>query len=483
MGRLTAFGSHITLSLVKNTCARGTTPRRRCSAFMVSICAIGLLSALPAHAEIAPLFRLFLLDGTIVPCLGEYARVGERVVFTLPLSAEGATELASLPATRVDWTRTDQYADSLRAARYADSRGESDFADLAGDVARILNEIALAGDAPRKLQLAVEARRRLDSWPREHYGYRTGDIAQIVELVDQAISEFRVASGENRFDLTFVASPEPPKRIELLAAPSTEQLLEGAAAVADRADDPAERLTLFESLARALDKNAATLSVPAFTRLKSLVTSRIRTERLVEAAYGRLAVRADRSAERRARRGDVRGVEREIARVQREDQRLGGKRPDRVSAILVTLRERLDAARRLRLARDQWSVKVTAFRSYRRAIAAPLADLRLMSRGLDDIKRLAGPAAVELPALAKRATDAAKALARIVPPADLASAHALMKTAAQLATQAVSTRSAAVTSGAMDQAWQASSAAAGALMLLARAKQDLDAALAPPGSR
>jgi hypothetical protein len=179
----------------------------------------------------------------------------------------------------------------------------------------------------------------------------------------------------------------------------------------------------------------------------------------------------------------VRGVEREIARVQREDQRLGGKRPERVSAILVTLQERLDAARRLRLARDQWSVKVIAFRSYRRAIAAPLADLRLISRGLDDIKRLAGPSAAELPVLTKRATDAVKALALVVPPADLASAHALMKTAAQLATQAVSTRGAAVTRGAMDQAWQASSAAAGALMLLARAKQDLDTALAPPGSR
>jgi len=280
-----------------------------------------------------------------------------------------------------------------------------------------------------------------------------------------------------------VASPEPPKPIELLAEPTPEQLLEGAVAVADRADDPAERLTLFESLARALDKDAATLGIPVFTRLKSLVTSRIRTERLVEAAYTRLVVTANRAAERSALRGDVRSVEREIARVQREDQRLGGKRPDRVSAILVTLRERLDAARRLRLARDQWSVKVVAFRSYRRAIAAPLADLRLMSEGLDDIKRLAGPAAAELPALAKRATNAAKALALVVPPTDLASAHALMKTAAQLAMQAVSTRAAAVTSGAIDQAWQASSAAAGALMLLARAKHDLDTALAPPGFR
>ncbi len=42
------------------------------------------LSALPAQAEVAPLFRLFLRDGTVVTCLGEYARVGERVVFTLP---------------------------------------------------------------------------------------------------------------------------------------------------------------------------------------------------------------------------------------------------------------------------------------------------------------------------------------------------------------------------------------------------------------
>ena len=64
-----------------------------------------------------------------------------------------------------------------------------------------------------------------------------------------------------------------------------------------------------------------------------------------------------------------------------------------------------------------------------------------------------------------------------------AQAAALLKTAAHLAMQAVATRGTAVTSGAMDQAWQASSAAAGALMLMARAKQELETALAPPGSR
>jgi hypothetical protein len=481
--RLTALGSHTTLSSVTIIRARSPRAHRRRSAIVASLLVAGCLAATTVDAEIAPLFRLFLLDGTIVTCLGEYARVGERVVFTLPLTTDGATELTSLAAARVDWTRTEKYAESLRAARYADARGESDFADLAGDVARILNEIAFTNDASHKLQLAVEARRRLDSWPREHYGYRTADIAQIVELVDQAISEFRVASGENRFDLTFVASPEPPKPMELLPAPSTEQLLQNAASIADSADNPAERLSLLETLSSTLDKNATALRAPVYTYLKAIVTARIRTERAVEASYSRLAVTASRSAERRALRGDVRGVEREIQHVQREDRRLGEKRPDRVSAILAILRERLDSARRLRLARDQWSVKVTAFRNYRRAIAAPLADLRGMAGGLDDIKRLAGPSASELPNLAKQATSATKALALVVPPTDLASAHMLIKTAAQLAMQAVTARGAAVTTGAMDQAWQASSAAAGALMLLARAKQDLDAALTPPGSR
>jgi hypothetical protein len=457
-------------------------PRKR-ARLAVALLAFAFVASGSAHAEIPPYFRLFLQDGTIVTCLGEYARVGERVVFTLPLAGESHAELASLPVSVVDWTRTDRYAESLRAARYADTRGEGDFADLAGDVARVLNEIALSDDTTRRLQLALEARRRLDTWPRAHYEYRAADVGQIVELVDQAISEFRADAGENRFDLTFVATPERPAPVALLDVPSAEDFLTGALAVAIRADNPAERLTLLESLARAIDGAASVLGGAISSRLQTLVRTHIRTERKIETAYANLAASAARKADQSATRGDVRGVEQVMDRVRREDGRLGGKRPERVSALLAMLQDRLDAARRLRLARDQWSVKVTAFRSYRRAVSAPLGELRLMSAGLDDIKRLAGPSAAELPALAGRAATAAKALATIVPPSDLAPAHALIRSAAQLAMQAVRTRGTAVTSGAMDQAWQASSAAAGALMLLSRAKQDLDAALAPPGSR
>jgi hypothetical protein len=104
-----------------------------------------------------------------------------------------------------------------------------------------------------------------------------------------------------------------------------------------------------------------------------------------------------------------------------------------------------------------------------------------MASSLDDIKRLAGPEATQLPRLLERVAQVLRALASIVPPSDLAPVHTLIESAARLAEQAVLTRRSAVTSGAMDQAWQASSAAAGALMLLDRAKHDIESAMAPPG--
>ena len=50
----------------------------------------------PALAE-PSVFQLFLLDGTAIATLGEFARVGDRVVFTLPMSATRGI-LGSLPA-------------------------------------------------------------------------------------------------------------------------------------------------------------------------------------------------------------------------------------------------------------------------------------------------------------------------------------------------------------------------------------------------
>lgn len=461
-----------------NTARRAPSARVAHARLRYLALAVLLLCAVPASAQNAPLFRLFLNNGTIVSCLGEYARVGDRVVFTMPVG--DGSQLMSLSENVVDWARTEQYTASLRAARYADSRGEADFSALAGEVAAVLNEIAITSDPGRKLQLALAARRRLDAWPRDHYNYKAADVRQIVQLVDEAISEMRAAAGEQQFDFSLEANVQPSE-VPVLPDPTVAESLTSAAAVAELADDPSEKLTLLESLAQAIDKATAVLSPAVATHLQVLVRGRLRAEQQVEADYSRLSSVASEDAKTRAARADVRGVEKVIARVQAEDERLGHQRPERVAALLASVRDELDSARRLRLARDQWSVKIRTYRSYRRAVSAPLASLDLMASSLDDIKRLAGPEASQLPRLLERVAQVLRSLASIVPPTDLAPVHTLIESAARLAEQAVLTRREAVASGGMDEAWQASSAAAGALMLLDRAKHDIDSAMAPPG--
>jgi hypothetical protein len=62
---------------------------------------------------------------------------------------------------------------------------------------------------------------------------------------------------------------------------------------------------------------------------------------------------------------------------------------------------------------------------------------------------------------------------KVTPPAEVSAAHATLQASAALAAQAGSTRYDAIRSGNMDTAWQASSAASGALMLLDRAIEEL----------
>jgi hypothetical protein len=73
--------------------------------------------------------------------------------------------------------------------------------------------------------------------------------------------------------------------------------------------------------------------------------------------------------------------------------------------------------------------------------------------------------------------------AAIAPPDELAPAHALLISAVQLAGTAAQIRRAATMAGDMTRAWDASSAAAGALMLGARARADMQIQLRPPQIR
>ena len=82
--------------------------------------ALALLSLL-MHALIAgaapsdhdaTLFRVFLKDGASLVSYGEIARVGDRVIFSMPTGAGSPPplHLTNVAADRVDWPRTDRYA-------------------------------------------------------------------------------------------------------------------------------------------------------------------------------------------------------------------------------------------------------------------------------------------------------------------------------------------------------------------------------------
>jgi hypothetical protein len=444
---------------------------------------IALLSV-PAQADEASQLRVFLRDGTTLTSFGEYARVGDRIVFSMPLGAtpDGAPrlQLVSLPQHGVDWQRTDAYREAARSTQYAATDGENDFALMTGDVARVLNEIALADDPARRLRLAEQARAQLADWPARHYGYRARDVREIAALIDETISDLRAAAGGNEVDVSFVANVEPPAPVHLLPPPAPREVIAQALSIAEMTDVPADRIAMLRNTIAFIDGSSGAGSDAVLQRARDFAQERLARELDADRRYTGLTRRLTAQAAASAGTGDVRGVERVLARVDRLDEQLGRQRPADVRALVASLQAQLDSARRLRLARDRWRLRRAGYRSYSRFVKSPLAHLDLMRPGLQDIKTLAGPEAATLGRLTERATQVTRELRGVIPPPDLAPVHALLQSACQMAAAAVETRLKAVASGDMATAWNASAAAAGSLMLLARARDDLDRYLAPP---
>jgi hypothetical protein len=422
-----------------------------------------------------PLFRVILNDGTALVSFGEFTRVGDRVVFSMPLDSPRGErlQLVNLPASVVNWDSTEEYTHATRYAQYAASRGEADFAVLTGEVARALNEIALARDVTRKLQIAEQTRRIVTAWPMEHYGYRSTDINDILSLLDGTISDLRGAAGIRTFDFSMVATIEPPS-MPLLPDPTPSQAIDQVILAARLSDVPAERITLLKSALTTIDEKKKLLPRGWVKQTRGSVQKMLDAEIAVERRYADLSQSTVSKAVSSASKGDVRGVEQALATLQARDRALGEKRPDQVAGLLAMLQERLDAARRLRLLRDQWARKAEAFRAYRSAVASAIDRLDRLRPGLEEVKALAGPDVDTLPALALRFERVARQIVGVTPPPDLASAHATLRSAAELGQQAMRTRERAALQADVSVAWDASSAAAGSILMLAQAKVQID---------
>ena len=435
---------------------------------------LALVCASPATAAESVLYRLFLIDGTTLVSYGEFSRVSDRVVFSIPVGQVEESpdlQLVSIPETSIDWERTDQYSNAVRARRYGETRGDEDFALLGNRVTEALNLIALTRDPARRLAMAQEARGNLARWPAQNFGYRAAEVAQLTGMLDEVISELRVAAGQTSFDVSLVAMTGP-SLVELLPAPDFRGTLEQAFAASAVTPEPAERVSLLRAVTSALREPAKRGGWEA--ALHARAAADLATELRIDQWYRDLSAASIATATARAARGDVTGVQGLLQNVLKADDRLGRRRPQESAALLAFLDLQLNEARRVRLARDAWVVRVEAFTAYRSGIAPAIGELRRSTRSLENIRELAGPPPGLLPRLEQRLVMAKQQLAAVSPPAELDAAHGLFGAAFQMARRAVATRRNAVSSKDMKLAWDAASAAAGALMLLDRAAQELD---------
>ena len=179
-------------------------------------------------------------------------------------------------------------------------------------MARLLNEVGQTTDNARRLGLALEARRRLSEWPARHHNYRASDVQQILQLVDDAISDFRAAAGAQQFDLALHAAVTSPAPTPLLAVPTPEEAVTAAVAVAERTENAGERVSLLEAISATIARLGERLPVAVRERLRMLVGERLAEEHAVDAAYTRLAADVAGRSKTAAARADVRGVERAL---------------------------------------------------------------------------------------------------------------------------------------------------------------------------
>jgi hypothetical protein len=209
----------------------------------------------------------------------------------------------------------------------------------------------------------------------------------------------------------------------------------------------------------------------------------IAEEFTIDAQYASLSKRFMSQAVRAAARARISDVAQVLNRIPDEDARLGRRRPEVIQALHASVQAQLDAAQHLRLLRDQWTIRQALYRDYRRVVGTQILQLVKAQPALEAVRRLEGPAPGVLVTWRGRLSGGAERLQRVQVPADLRVVHDLLTSSWRFAENAVNTRYLAVQSGQVATAWEASSAAAGALMFLSRAQQELRTLLEPPRLR
>jgi hypothetical protein len=442
-------------------------------------------AAQSAHAADATLFRLFLLDGTELVSYGEFARVDDRVIFSMPVggrSDEPRLQVASVRASLVDWPRTDRYSESARYQRYAQTQGEEDFRALSNEVALALNDVALSSNRQQALALAEKVRQRIAQWPQAHYGYRSNDVREIVGVLDEAITSLRAATGGAAFELALVAMAETPPLEPVLAMPTPRQQFDQIMHLAGLSTS-SDRVALLQAALMLVNGPTPAIASIEAGALRKQVERELRQEMAIDRRYSALAQRVVNQATEYANRAAIADIEKLAARLVKEDTKLGQKRPEMIASVNGAVQKQLLAARQLRLLRDQWLLRQSSYSAYQRSISSQIVLLVKSQPMLDAIRRLDGPPPDRLLALRGQLSGGAERLERVRAPDYLRGIHDLLIGTWRFADNATRARVRAIEGGDAAAAWEASSAAAGALMMLARVQSEIRTLIEPPKLR
>lgn len=433
------------------------------------------------------LFRVFLTDGRVLSSYGEWSRIEDKVVFSMPTQLTRdpiELHLVTIPAKHIDWPRTELYAESVRAAAYSASRGDADYQAFSAEVARVLNDVSKIKDPAARLQTAEQARQKLADWPAQHYGYRNNEVRDALGVLDEVIAQMRVSAGMTRFDLSLSKNaplPEPPP--PPLPPPTDAELAEQFVAAASLTETPAERISLLQTVMKLIDRAIGMLPAEWATRMRMTVGGDLERERKTEQAYQELRTKTLEEAARLALKGRNGDLEKLRDKVKAEDGRLGGQRSGEIAALLETIDLEAASAIEYREAKREYDKRAPVFRKYRRSTNAAFKVFKDATTALEQVRAMKGPPANAIEPLTKRLAKANKSFRKVDAPDELASNHAVIASAWELADNALRLRMQAISSNSIDVAQRASSAAAGALMLYQRARAEQLSAMEPPAAK
>jgi hypothetical protein len=264
--------------------------------------------------------------------------------------------------------------------------------------------------------------------------------------------------------------------------PPPRQQVRALLVAAEATATPRDRIGLLQAARAVLDAAVAPAS-DEDADIRRTIDVKLRADRAVDQQYAQLVDRVIAEAHRAAAAASVSAVERLFDEVEKEDARLGDTRPAMIQSLRAALDARLQDARDLHIRRSEWIERRDVYRDYVARATAEIVQLVQSQETLDAIRRMAGLSPRRVRILQKRLDGGADRLQTMAAPDQLRETQDLLVAAWRFAESAAESRRQAVVTGRDALVEQASSAAAGALLLLARAQAEMRSALELPQLR